>query len=108
MVEAALKDDIFHVDFLSGVVFICDAALHLRLQLDAVSLLRSYGNKYTRVLAVEDRIRVPAGPHIVSGGVVCPVWRLYEDTAGAFITSVRQISPQKSLTPMTHIHSPAC
>lgn len=87
-------DDVFCLEFLSGVVFLGNGILEGN-SLDARTreLLSSRGTLWTQYIdaASIDGSLLP-GPYVLEKGLLWKVSRLYEDTANAFTVGLRTVS----------------
>ena len=81
-------DDVFRGEFLGGVIFTnVDAGFEVTPE--ATELLKSLGTTWVEVLNNGNTKDTPApGPYITYEGQLLEVFRLYDDTQGAFVTSV--------------------
>lgn len=84
-------DDVFQVEFLSVLIFSGHQDPGSGLSAEVRSLLESWGTKHYVILAEHEDL-LP-GPHLVIGGRLYQVLRLYDDDQAAFLISVRE-SPQ--------------
>jgi hypothetical protein len=81
-------DDVFRTEFLSGVVF--TAATAFSLSTGAGEFLRSeFGTSLIEtMLSSESNVLPEPGPYLVHEGQFFSVWKLYDDTQGAFLTGL--------------------
>jgi hypothetical protein len=80
-------DDVFRSKFLNGVIFI--ASINLEVTPEARALLKSMGNAWVEILEVtEVEGLLPSGPHIFFEQDIYEIRRLYDDSQGAFMTSI--------------------
>lgn len=83
-------DDVFHDDFLGGVIFTgATDGPSLEVTPAAKRLLDSLGNKWVEVLGkngVDDKL--PPGPYLVVKQLLLDISRLYDDFQGAFMTGL--------------------
>ena len=86
-------DDVFHNEFLSGIMF-TEAAKGKSLDISpgAHKLLKSLGTAWIEVVETPDADVTGAtplpGPYLTHGGHLLEIFRLYDDVQGAFITSL--------------------
>ena len=81
-------DDVFHADFLSGVIFTGKTnGKDVEISPGAKTLLESLGTRWIEVLDTDaaDEIPLP-GPYITAGQDLFLICRLYDDVQGAFMT----------------------
>lgn len=84
-----LSDDVFREEFLTGVVFTAEAVEDVEITPGAQELLKSRGTKWIYVLDPRKAGTLPRpGPYIGSEQRLLEIWRLYDDTNGAFLTSL--------------------
>lgn len=80
-------DDVFSNKFLNGVIFIAPSSLEVTPE--ARRLLEFKGNSWIEILKIkETEVLLPSGPHIIFEQDVFEIRRLYEDSQGAFVTSI--------------------
>ena len=81
-------DDVFRNEFLTGVIFAAKRA-ELEVTATAQNLLRSLGNGWIEIhdLNLVDSVPAP-GPYMTNGRELLEVFRLYDDTQGAFMTGL--------------------
>ncbi|KIX10283.1 uncharacterized protein Z518_01365 [Rhinocladiella mackenziei CBS 650.93] len=89
--EYQSEDDVFHFKFLQGVIF--TVAIHDRpeklISPDALALLKLWGNEWCEALDGENEKSLPApGVYFASRNRLLPVYKLYDDHQGAFLTSL--------------------
>ena len=81
-------DDVFREEFLSGVIF-TEVDAGFEVTPEAIELLKSLETTWIEVLEYGTTKDTPApGPYITYEGQLLEVFRLYDDTQGAFVTSV--------------------
>lgn len=83
-------DDVFCDDFLSGVIF-AGAVINSKPDIspDAYQLLKSLGTKWMEVPSFLDvGNNLLPGPYLACNQVLLEVFRLYDDTQGAFMNSI--------------------
>lgn len=81
-------DDVFRKEFLSGVIF-TEVDAGFEVTPEAIDLLKSLGTTWVEVLEYGATKDTPApGPYITYERQLLEVFRLYDDTQGAFVTSV--------------------
>ena len=83
-------DDVFCDAFLRGVIFTgASDRSNITILPDAWQLLISLGTTWTDTLNLADAGEIPKpGPYIASDQVLLEIFRLYDDTQGAFMNSV--------------------
>jgi hypothetical protein len=82
-----LTDDVFCIEFLSGVMFTRVApGADLDITPDASKLFRSLGTNWIEVSNA--KVTLPPGPYLTSGRQLLEVFKLYDDVQGAFITNL--------------------
>ena len=79
------KDDIFHTEFLSTVVFTGPSTIEITA--GANKFLHSLGTTRIELIdATKSTAVPPPGPYFASGQGLLEIWRLYDDSQGAFLT----------------------
>ena len=83
-------DDVFCDAFLTGVILTgASDPCGITISPDAWQLLGSLGTTWAEVLRFVDTGHFPKpGPYVASDGVLLEIFRLYDDTQGAFMSSV--------------------
>lgn len=83
-------DDVFHADFLSGVIFTGKTnGKDVEISLGAKTLLESLGTRWTEVVDTDTADEIPLpGPYITAGQYLLLICRLYDDVSGAFMTGL--------------------
>ncbi|KAL8713070.1 MAG: hypothetical protein Q9220_002930 [cf. Caloplaca sp. 1 TL-2023] len=76
-------DDVFCDDFLHGVIFAHDT-WEARVSPDGIEYLKSLGTSWVRFMKASAAL----GPYYKSRGRTCDVYRLYDDTQGAFFAGL--------------------
>jgi hypothetical protein len=80
-------DDVFRVDFLSGVIF--TGSPKIELTPAAYKLLQSLGTTWIEVADATNPASSPLpGIYYVIDKQLHDIWRLYEDSHGAFLTAL--------------------
>ena len=84
------SDDVFCETFLGGVIFTGSSGKdNVEILPDAVQLLQSWGTTWTEVLDVDSKGNIPLpGPYLALGGHLLEIFRLYDDTHGAFMSAI--------------------
>lgn len=87
-------DDVFQPEFLSGIIFVGADKSEVTITPDVLKLLDLWGTRWTNFVPTEslDEENLLAGPYIVASGWLWQVLRLYDDTQGAFMVSIKPIS----------------
>ncbi|KAF2205659.1 amidase signature enzyme [Delitschia confertaspora ATCC 74209] len=80
------KDDVFTHEFLETIIFIYSGSNSLNITDDAREYLKSQGVKtvVTSPLSPSNK-QLTSGPYLCSSGRLYQVWKLHEDTHGAFL-----------------------
>lgn len=79
------EDDVFHTRFLSGVIF--TASSEIEPTPGANSFLHSIGVTWVEVMnRTNEDSAPPPGPYYVLENQFFEIWRLHDDTQGAFLT----------------------
>ena len=87
VLEAYKADDVFHNQFLRGIVLLGAASSIVNERNRGV--LRSYGNEWIEVWESYVTERLPAeGPYWTNGKQLFQIFRLYDDAQGAFVSSI--------------------
>lgn len=76
------QDDVFHPDFLQGVIFGGVKSDEVHLTCDAKTLLEDWN---TASVVYEPHLELKDGPYYVSRGILHSIWRIYEDHQLAFL-----------------------
>ena len=85
--EMEKSDDVFNLSFLAGIVFAGQVRPDTEPSTELKALLESRGCKWMRFMYCPSRTRnIVCGPHLVHEGRLKQVFRLYEDTNGAFMS----------------------
>jgi hypothetical protein len=80
-------DDVFHVDFLRGVIF--TGPPKTEVTPGAYQLLQSLGTTWIEVAdTAHPASSAPPGIYHVIGKQLHYIWKLYEDSRGAFLTAL--------------------
>lgn len=81
------KDDIFHTEFLLTVVF--TGLSTVEISAGANKFLRALGTTRIEFIdASKTTVVPPPGPYFVSDQCLLEIWRLYDDSQGAFLTTL--------------------
>ncbi|EED16514.1 conserved hypothetical protein [Talaromyces stipitatus ATCC 10500] len=81
-------DDVFCTDFLSGVIFTSSTAFSLSTAAGEV-LQSEYGTRMIEMIVSPKSSEKPEpGPYYVCQGQLFHIWKLYDDTQGAFLTGL--------------------
>lgn len=81
-------DDVFCTEFLSGVVFTASTAFSLSTAVEEV-LRSEFGTTLIqKVVSSESDARPEPGPYYFHSGQVFSIWKLCDDTQGAFLTGL--------------------
>lgn len=85
--EFAVQDDVWSSTFAGTLVLLVTGSAQLPSQ-DKIDELRKLGvNHVYTMLSTADEPRLPHGPYFLQHGKLQQVYRLYPDTADAFIVS---------------------
>jgi hypothetical protein len=80
-------DDVFRIDFLSGVIF--TGSPKFELTPGAYKLLQSLGTRWIEVADTANPVSIPPpGVYYVIDKQLHDIWKLYEDSHGAFLTAL--------------------
>ena len=91
-------DDVFCREFLRGVILVSEADGGAKLGHDASELLKSLGTIWIEHLQAGGAEMMPAsGPYLVHDRKLYEIWRLYDDSHDAFVTSLLQGREQVTL-----------
>lgn len=82
-------DDVFQIAFIRGVIFYGGQRNALELTAGAKSLLHEMGMQCYDHIPVTAQVTLLPGPYVLLDGYLRDVWRLYSDTNGAFISTVK-------------------
>lgn len=86
IVQYEKLDDGFRIEFLGGVVF--TGSPKVKFSPGAHKLLQSLGTRWIEVAdAANSTSSPPPGPYYVVDTQLHDIWRLYEDSHGAFLTA---------------------
>lgn len=86
-VDRALEiDDVFHLEFLNGIVFCGAPEWEDSLRLALMDLLRSWNNSWVLFMKPgTDHNSLLPGPCLIERSRIWQVWRLYDDSTAAFM-----------------------
>ena len=83
--EFVERDDVFSTAFLRGLILLCDSSAPKPPESDVQDLLVSLGNLWYEVIsAADDHRDLKQGVYVASGRCLYEVYRLYDDSHGAF------------------------
>jgi Amidase len=102
-VDIALRtDDVFCLDFLSGIVFSGDLERGGLPNLASLKLPDSWNTSWTHLIIASNGNSPLPGPYLLNGGRYWDVYRLYDDSINAFTTAFRPTNLQREkLTGLT-------
>lgn len=84
--DSARGDDVFRDAFLTGVLFVFAGGSGHAITDEARELLKSLGTVWLETCVYSHGFR--QGPHVTRNRGFAPVYRLYDDTHGAFLHSM--------------------
>ena len=85
--HALATDDVFKTEFLEGILIITELS-NVEIDPETSELLKTWGNSWVHFVPP---LGAPApSPCVLDGGKLSPVWRVFDDTAGAFSLPLRR------------------
>jgi hypothetical protein len=85
------SDDVFRLEFLESVIFVCEGNFEIDISPSAKNFLETLGSKRIHFLAKDSYSdsELKPGPHAIVGKHLREVWRLYSDTHGTLLTALK-------------------
>ena len=82
-------DDVFHTDFLKGIIFQGANESQVKTAINTTEISKKWGTEWIYLQPnTANSHPLSQGPYAIQNGEISQVWRLYDDEQSAFLQSV--------------------